>query len=138
MKNNQFLVLPELLKYFGLNSTTLDTARKKREITIDLPPGPPEFDWRSHGAVTEVLDQGFYCSCCWAFSAVGAIESHNYIRNGVLKKFSEQNLIDCNRNPATGNWGCDVSFCYCIYMVDFASNDLSGWFYGSKLCICER
>lgn len=98
-------MLTELDELSRLNLSANRSSRQKREI----PPGPPDFDWRSHGAVTEVLDQGFYCSSCWAFSAVGTLEAHNFIKNGVLKKLSEQNLIDCNNNPYTGNWGCDVS-----------------------------
>lgn len=80
-----------------------------RNLQTNFAPGPPELDWRNFGAVTPVQDQGFDCSSCWAFSAVGAIESQYFLKFGKLKKFSEQNLIDCNKNSSTGNWGCDVS-----------------------------
>jgi hypothetical protein len=39
---------------------------------------------------------------CWAFSAAGALESHNFLRNGKLEPLSEQNLIDCVKD----NNGC--------------------------------
>lgn len=83
--------------------------RGKREANFDFPPGPPEFDWRNYGAVTEVQDQGFVCASCWAFASIASIEGQYFLETGILKKFSEQNLIDCNKFDSTGNWGCDVS-----------------------------
>lgn len=45
-------------------------------------------DWRNRSAVTPVKDQG-QCGSCWSFSAVGAIESANFIKNGQLLSLSE-------------------------------------------------
>lgn len=64
------------------------------------------FDWRTMGLVSPVQDQGFDCSSCWAFSALGALEAQIFKKTGRLKKLSEQNLIDCN---TITNFGCLVS-----------------------------
>lgn len=71
-----------------------------------IPEGPNSFDWRERNGVTPVKDQGFFCNNCWAFSGLAALESFYLIQYGKNYSFSEQQLIDCNRNQFTGNWGC--------------------------------
>ncbi|XP_060194735.1 zingipain-2-like [Lycium barbarum] len=62
---------------------------------------PSYLDWREHGAVTEVKQQG-ECGCCWAFSAVGALEGAYQIAKGQKIELSEQELLDCTAS----NYGC--------------------------------
>lgn len=65
---------------------------------------PPEsLDWRDHGAVTAVKDQGVKCGSCWAFATMASVESHHFIKTGEAFDLSEQQLVDCSIE----NGGCE-------------------------------
>lgn len=55
----------------------------------------PVFDWRTLECVTPVKNQGA-CGSCWAFAAVGQLESFILAADGVEIDLSEQHMIDCN------------------------------------------
>ncbi len=82
----------------GSRSGVLGNSDRARRLP--QPAGPPSdslpsaIDWREHGAVTRVKDQGL-CGACWAFAAAGAVEGASAIRTGDLIAVSEQELVDC-------------------------------------------
>ncbi|XP_034101935.1 procathepsin L-like [Drosophila albomicans] len=67
---------------------------------------PKSIDWRTSGAVNPIKDQGQHCGSCWAFSAVGSLESQYFINKGRKVSLSEQNLVDCSRGFPYNNNGC--------------------------------
>jgi cathepsin H len=64
---------------------------------------PSFWDWRNVAGVTPVKNQA-KCGSCWAFSTIGAVESHYLIKYNQFRNLSEQQLVDCAQ--AYDNHGC--------------------------------
>jgi len=60
---------------------------------------PDKINWKDLGAVTKIKNQGA-CGSCWAFSAVGSLEGLNFQENKNLLSFSEQQLVDCEKQDS--------------------------------------
>ena len=59
---------------------------------------PTSVDWRTHGVVSAVKDQG-HCGSCWAFASTATIESHAAISTGMLFDLAPQQIAACAPNP---------------------------------------
>ena len=89
-----------------------DVADEEMEVEVNsfaskIGDIPESWDWREHGAVTPVKNQG-QCGSCWAFATVASIEGLYQITGHPLTDFSEQQIVDCDK----ANYGCQGGWPY--------------------------
>lgn len=78
-------------------------------VPLDL---PGSLDWRDANIITAAKNQGASCGACWAFAAIGCVESMCLLHNppaSVSIDLSEQYPVSCDRFPLWGpntNDGC--------------------------------
>ena len=81
--------------YLNLNYDALASANFNPYIVKVTNSAPNSWDWREHGFVSSIEDQGS-CGGCYAFAAVGNLEGLYYKEKHIMKTFSEQMIIDCD------------------------------------------
>lgn len=91
LTNEEFKATRNRFKGHMCSQLTKTASFKYENITAV----PASMDWTKKGAVTPIKDQG-QCGCCWAFSAIAAVEGIHEIATGKLVSLSEQELVDCD------------------------------------------
>ena len=99
-------------RYDPVRSNVHNTSGKKL---------PVSWDWRDKNIVAPVKDQG-QCGSCWAFSAVGALESQIMKQSSNYSVLlSEQDMVDCVQNVLSPDKttdccdGCGGGEMYAVY-----------------------
>ncbi|UCF05894.1 MAG: hypothetical protein JSV33_02325, partial [bacterium] len=82
----------------------------------------PRFDWRDYDGVTPPKNQGS-CGSCWAFAAVGQLESHVRIYDERLEDLSEQQAVSCN-SYGSGCGGGWMGAAYEVFMDPGAVSEI--------------
>ncbi len=93
---------------------------------------PASWDWRTSGKVTSVKDQGA-CGSCYAFGAIGNIESKMLIDTSYTYDFSENNAKECNWEELN-NYGCPAS---CVGSCDGGNYLMMATLFSQKGTVLE-
>lgn len=130
---NQFT---DLIEYeFAAQYLTLKVNKNtQRSVTVKTPEIVGDVDWVAAGKVSPVKDQKS-CGSCWAFSAVGAIESA-FLISGKTLLLSEQQLVDCS--GTYGNYGCNGGWMDSAfqYVIDHGLNTQESYPYTARNGVC--
>lgn len=112
LEENKFINRNYENEYFKTNNNYIVNNNLSNQIDYKLDVYKDSIDWREKNKVSSVKNQ-LDCGGCWAFSAVGAVESAWAIKNNQLYNLSEQELIDCStRNKGCEGGSMDLAFSY--------------------------
>jgi cathepsin L len=104
--------------YKGYNAD-YELERTIPNITFGI--SPPSWDWRDHGVVVGPIKNQGQCGSCWAFSAIGALESQIRMKTNNSVSLSEQDMVDCVKNVKSPDKsmsccdGCGGGEMYSVY-----------------------
>ena len=92
-------------KYLTFNAKNIQNlpTRSSKDLGLDDIKAPENFDWEYDRGIKTKTKAQHSCSACYAFAAVGAVQSQYLIKYGKNVSFSEQQIIDCDEL----NYHCD-------------------------------
>lgn len=130
---NQFSALTDAEFQAAYLNPKVRTVTKSDDSTVNAVIG--DVDWRSQGKISPVKNQGS-CGSCWAFSAIGVLESWALFKSQTVN-LSEQQLVDCS--GSYGNEGCNGGFNYkgLAYVKDHGVTTQSAYPYTAKTQTCK-
>ena len=99
----KYQVFPEGPKEFGYVPPPHDLSHIKVVPGMLMAPAA-SWDWRTMNGVTSVKNQNPY-GTCWAFAALGDLESKILINESIVNDYSEYNIQGCNPVSQDCNWG---------------------------------
>jgi len=114
---NQFadLTLNEFQKIFTMEQRprpsedlSLNLTQKYKNVNF-----ASDYDWRTHGYVTAMKNQG-QCGSCYAFATISTVETLWAIKMNILYGLSEQQIIDCSSNNGCVNGFVETAYQYLI------------------------
>jgi C1A family cysteine protease len=129
----------ERQKMLGLLPGPADFEPRPGESVLQPLPArdlPVAWDWRTMGGTTPTKNQG-NCGSCWAFAAVGALESVYKITNGTQMLFSEQQCVSCNEY-GDGCSGGNMTSCYDLWESFGAVTQTCMPYYGNDTAPCTQ
>jgi len=84
---------------------------------------PTSVNWVTQGMVTSVKDQGQVCGSCWAFTAVGEMESQLLRKGRGTFQLSTQQLVDCDPYDS----GCQGGFYDRAWSYIYKAGGVMNW-----------